>query len=131
MNLTMTATDQSRASGAEITGEIRDVNLAYLLLVQRLVRQDRPTAMIRLGLSGEMADLLGNLSLSQMVKLAASSFLLCRFRLGDHPALSALATHDEKDQTLKHAHASILLSGQRLEAAQGPRTAVPSAGCVL
>jgi flagellar transcriptional activator FlhD len=129
---TTTATQgaQARASGPEITAEIRDVNLAYLLLAQRLLREDRPTAMIRLGVGGELADLLGNLPLSQMVKLAASSFLLCRFRLGDHPVLGALAVHDQKDPALKHAHASILMAGQRPEAARGPLTAVPSAGCL-
>jgi flagellar transcriptional activator FlhD len=101
---------------AGITNEIRDVNLAYLLLAQRLVREDRATAMIRLGLSREMAELVANLSLSQVMKLAASSFLLCRFRLGDHPGLSAL-TEERKELPLKQAHASILLSGQQLEAA--------------
>jgi len=96
-----------------ITSEIRDVNLAYLLLAQRLVREDRATAMVRLGLNREMAELLANLSVSQVMKLAASSFLLCRFRLGDHEGLSAL-TEEKKELPLKQAHASILLSGQHL-----------------
>jgi flagellar transcriptional activator FlhD len=106
----------SNAEGTGITSEIRDVNLAYLLLAQRLVREDRATAMIRLGLTREMADLVANLSVSQVVKLAASSFLLCRFRLGDHPGLSAV-TEEKKELPLKQAHASILLSSQQLEAA--------------
>ena len=55
------------------TNEISDLNLTYLLLAQRLVREDVATAMFRLGLSREVADLLGNLSVSQIVKLAASS----------------------------------------------------------
>lgn len=108
--------DSHTPEAAGITNEIRDVNLAYLLLAQRLVREDRATAMIRLGLAREMADLVANLSLSQVMKLAASSFLLCRFRLGDHPGLSAL-TQEKKELPLKQAHASILLSGQQLEAA--------------
>lgn len=94
--------------------EISEVNLSYLLLAQRLLREDKATAMFRMGLSRELADLLGNLSLSQVVKLAASSFLLCRFRFDDHAILSAL-THREKDQALQQAHASILLAGQPLE----------------
>lgn len=97
------------------TNEIGDLNLAYLLLAQRLVREDPATAMFRLGLSRELADLLGNLSLSQIVKLAASSLLLCRFRFDDHPILSAL-THDGKNLALQQAHAAILLSGQQIEA---------------
>jgi flagellar transcriptional activator FlhD len=93
------------------TNEIGDLNLAYLLLAQRLVREDVASAMFRLGMSRELADLLGNMSLAQIVKLAASSLLLCRFRFDDHPILSALS-HDMKTMTLQQAHTAILLSGQ-------------------
>lgn len=96
--------------------EIGDLNLTYLLLAQRLVKEDPASAMFRLGVSRELADLLGNLSLAQMVKLANSSLLLCRFRFDDHPTLSAL-TCDGKNLALQQAHTVILLSGQRLEAA--------------
>ena len=97
-----------------IGNEIGEVNLSYLLLAQRLLRDDRATAMFRLGLSKELADLLGNLSLSQVIKLAASSSLLCRFRFDDHTILSAL-THEGKDNSLQQAHAAILLAGQQVE----------------
>lgn len=95
--------------------EIGDLNLAYLLLAQRLVREDLPTAMFRLGLSRELADMLGNLSLSQVVRLAASGLLICRFRIDDHPTLTAL-TNDGKNLAMQQAHATILLSGQQVEA---------------
>lgn len=102
---------------AGTTNEIGDLNLSYLLLAQRLVREDVATAMFRLGMSRELADLLGNLSLSQIVKLAASSLLLCRFRFDDHPILTAL-THEGKSLALQQAHTAILLSGQQVEATQ-------------
>jgi flagellar transcriptional activator FlhD len=107
-----------RSSDVVETGtvnEIGDLNLAYLLLAQRLVREDVASAMFRLGMSRELADLLGNLSLSQIVKLAGSSLLLCRFRFDDQPILSAL-TLDGKNLALQQAHAAILLSGQQVEA---------------
>ena len=97
--------------------EIGDLNLTYLLLAQRLVREDVATAMFRMGLSREVADLLGNLSLSQIVKLAASSLFLCRLRFDDQPILSAL-TQDGKSLPLQQAHAAIVLSGQRIDALQ-------------
>jgi flagellar transcriptional activator FlhD len=99
------------------TNEIGDLNLTYLLLAQRLVREDVATAMFRLGLSREVADLLGNLSLSQIVKLAASSLFLCRLRFDEHPILLAL-TQDGKSLALQQAHAAILLAGQRIDALQ-------------
>ncbi len=95
--------------------EIGDLNLTYLLLSQRLIREDAPTAMFRLGMNRELADLVGNLSLSQIVKLSASNLLLCRFRFDDHSMLSTL-THENKKLSLQQAHASILLSGQQVEA---------------
>lgn len=97
------------------TNEIGDLNLTYLLLAQRLVKEDLASAMFRLGMSRELADLLGNLSLSQIVKLANSSLLLCRFRFENPPILSAL-TNDGKSLALQQAHTSILLSGQPVEA---------------
>ncbi|MDI1244294.1 MAG: flagellar transcriptional regulator FlhD [Rhodoferax sp.] len=93
------------------TQEIGDLNLAYLLLAQRLVREDIASAMFRLGMSRELADLLGNLSLTQTVKLAASSLLLCRFRFDDHPIVSALS-NGLKDMGLQQAHAAILMARQ-------------------
>lgn len=100
-----------------MTNEIGDLNLTYLLLAQRLVREDVTTAMFRLGLSREIADLLGNLSLSQIIRLAASNLFLCRLRFDDHPVLSAL-TRDEKNLALQQAHTSILLAGQRIDPLQ-------------
>ncbi|MQQ99484.1 flagellar transcriptional regulator FlhD [Glaciimonas soli] len=97
-----------------LSSEISEVNLSYLLLTQRMLREDRASAMYRMGISKELADLLEKLSLSQVVKLSASSSLLCRFRFDDHTILSAL-THAEKDNGLQQAHASILLAGQQVE----------------
>lgn len=99
------------------TNEIGDLNLTYLLLAQRLVLEDVATAMFRLGLSREVADLLGNLSLSQIVKLAASSLFLCRLRFDEHPILSVL-TQDGKSLALQQAHTAILLAGQRIDSLQ-------------
>jgi len=93
------------------TQEIGDLNLAYLLLAQRLVREDVASAMFRLGMSRELADLLGKLSLAQTVKLASSSLLLCRFRFDDHPIVSALS-NDAKDMSLQQAHTAILMAQQ-------------------
>jgi flagellar transcriptional activator FlhD len=94
--------------------EIRDVNLSYLLLAQRLLHEDRVTAMYRLGLSEQVAQVLSSLTLAQAVKVASSSHLLCRFRFDDHTILATLA---DKDRSAVHtqAHAAILLADSPLE----------------
>lgn len=98
-----------------LLGDIREVNLSYLLLAQRMLRDDYSAAVFRLGFSNEVADLLARLSPAQLVKLAGSSSLLCRFRFDDYNLLSAL-THDVLGGALQQAHATILLARQPVEA---------------
>jgi flagellar transcriptional activator FlhD len=90
---------------------IREINLSYLILAQRILRDDRAIGMFRLGLSGDVADLLIGLSLPQVVKLAASDQLLCAFRFNDHMLLSAL-TSTPKHADVASTHAAILMAGQ-------------------
>lgn len=56
------------AASGEISKEIGDLNLAYMLLAQKLVKQDRAAAMFRLGVSRELADMLANMSLAQITQ---------------------------------------------------------------
>jgi flagellar transcriptional activator FlhD len=97
-----------------IMQEIRDINLSYLMLAQHLVRTDKDEAVFRLGISQEIADLLGNLSTAQVMKLAGGSMMLTRFRFDD-VAILGMLTHDSKTQSMAHLHASILLSRQPVE----------------
>ncbi len=99
---------------SETLSEIKEVNLSYLLLAQRLLREDRAMGMFRMGISDELADVLANLTLAQTVKLAASSQLLCRFRFDDHTVLSSLADKG-KPSTLAHSHSAILMASQPAE----------------
>ncbi|MGU7773602.1 flagellar transcriptional regulator FlhD [Burkholderia sp. MR1-5-21] len=90
---------------------VRDINLTYLMLAQRLLRDDREAGMFRLGLSAPLAELLSSLTLAQTTRLAACDQLLCAFRFGDHAMLSALAG-SPKHADVSHTHAAILLAGQ-------------------
>ncbi|MGI4858283.1 MAG: flagellar transcriptional regulator FlhD [Janthinobacterium lividum] len=94
--------------------ELREVNLSYLMLCQRLLRDDRPMGMFRLGISEQVADVLVSLTLAQTVRLASSNQLLCRFRFDDHTILSTL-THVSKNVETASSHAAILLAGQPAE----------------
>ena len=98
----------------EMLSEIKEVNLAYLLLAQRLLREDKAMGMFRMGISDQLADVIGNLSLAQTVKLAASNQLLCRFRFDDHAVLSSLADKG-KSASLAQAHSAIVMASQPVE----------------
>jgi flagellar transcriptional activator FlhD len=94
--------------------EIREVNLAYLLLAQKMLREDRATAMYRLGINGETADILEGLTLAQLMRMASSSMLLCRFRFDDRLIFEMLASHG-KQRPMAASHAAILIAGQPAE----------------
>ncbi|WP_224013473.1 MULTISPECIES: flagellar transcriptional regulator FlhD [Paraburkholderia] len=98
----------------DIQESIRDVNLSYLVLAQRMLREDRAVGMFRLGLSAEVADLLAGLSLAQVVKLATSDHLLCAFRFNDQMLLSTL-TQPSKHAEIVSTHAAILMAGHPVE----------------
>lgn len=91
--------------------DIREVNLSYLMLAQRLLRENYAAGMFRLGFDTDVAEIVLKLSPAQMVKLAGSSNLLCQFRLNDYELLSTL-TQDVLGGVLQQAHSTILLSQQ-------------------
>lgn len=94
----------------EMSKEIADLNLTYMLLAQKLLREDKAAAMLRLGLSSEMADLLAGMSLAETIRLAASNFVLCAFRLDELPIVQNVI-QGERQPALQQAHISILLAG--------------------
>lgn len=89
--------------------DIQEVNLSYLMLAQRLLRENMAAGMFRLGVTEDVATILLELSPAQLVKLASSSSLICAFRLDDYGLLSTL-TRDVLDGVLQQAHTTILLS---------------------
>ena len=95
--------------------DIKEVNLAYLMLAQSMVRGDRESAVFRLGISEEVADLLDRLTPGQVLKMASSDMLLCNFRFNDSLLLNLLSNH-ERDRGVGHVHAAILAAGKPVEA---------------
>lgn len=96
--------------------DIREVNLSYLMLAQRLLRENYSAGMFRLGFTQDVAEIIMQLSPMQMVKLAGSSSLVCGFRLNDYSLLSAL-TQDVLGGVLQQAHSTILLAQKSAERA--------------
>ena len=91
--------------------DIREVNLSYLMLAQRLLRENYSAGMFRLGFTADVAEIVMHLSPAQLVKLAGSSSLICGFRLNDFNLLSSL-TQDVLGGVLQQAHSTILLAQQ-------------------
>ncbi len=95
--------------------EMRDINLSYMLLAQQMIKHDKATAVFRLGVSQEIADIMENLTPAQILKLASSGMLVSRFRFDDGMVLNLLTSYT-KDRALAQSHATILMAGQAAEA---------------
>ncbi|WP_075182043.1 flagellar transcriptional regulator FlhD [Pantoea sp. 1.19] len=98
---------------SELLKHIYDINLSYLLLAQRLINQDKASAMFRLGINEAMADTLAQLTLPEMVKLAETNQLVCQFRFTDSASIQTL-TQESRVDDLQQIHTGILLSSSLL-----------------
>jgi flagellar transcriptional activator FlhD len=94
----------------QLLDEIRETNLSYLMLAQRMLREDREQAMFRLGLSAEVADIVAKLSPAQILKIAISNLLVCRFRFTDDTVWELLTSHS-RDASIGALHAGVLMAG--------------------
>jgi len=104
-----------------LMSEIRDMNLSYLILAQRLIRADKVQALFRLGISEEVAGVLEALTPSQILKVASGNTLMCRFRFDEEMIWGLLAEHGAargmgEEGNASRLHASILMAGKFEEA---------------
>lgn len=88
--------------------DIREVNLSYLLLMQRLINTDREAAMFRLKIDDDMADLLSRIPVSELARLARCNQLHSLIRAGG-------------DDSMRQVHAAILLGSNERRAANDRR----------
>lgn len=102
----------------QLSKEIREANLTYLMLAQNMIRKDKTEALFRLGISDESATLVAALSTMQILKIASGNMLLCNFRVTDDIVWNLLTNHTtskvDNDATTK-LHASILMAGRYTE----------------
>lgn len=99
-----------------LQNEIREANLSYMMVAQHMIRENRVEAQLRLGLGDVVVDIIDRLTPAQMVRIAQSNMLVCRFRCDDRLIWSLLSDHGNHD-TSAGLHASILLASKPLEAA--------------
>lgn len=99
---------------SELLKHIYDINLSYLLLAQRLINDEKASAMFRLGINGAMADALAQLTLLQMAKLADTNQLICHFRFNDNQSIQCL-TKESRVDDLQQIHTGILLSSHLMQ----------------
>ncbi len=103
----------------QLLAEIRETNLTYLMLAQTLIRQDKASAVFRLGMNEESVDILASLTSAQVLKLASRNTLLCSFRVDDELVWSLLTNQNTPKKVGNEAtntlHANILMASRLSE----------------
>ncbi|MBI4938800.1 MAG: flagellar transcriptional regulator FlhD [Nitrosomonadales bacterium] len=102
-------------NSVQLHEEIKEANLSYMLLAKQMIQEDKAASLFRLGISEEMAELIAGLSTAQLLKMASSNMLLCRFRF-DEKLLLNMVTDYSKDRMMSQAHTAILMAGRPVEA---------------
>ncbi len=104
---------------SQLLDDIREANMTYLILAQRMIREARDEALFRLGVSEEVAEILADLTPGQMLKIAAMNTLMCRFRFDDQMIWNLLTSHskDRAASSVAGVHAAILMTARMAEAA--------------
>ena len=98
----------------DFQAEIRELNLAYLMLAQQMLRNDRATAMFRLGIGEALADLIQTMSAAKLVRMASSQMLVPCFRFDD-AQLARLMAGEGRDSVSSGLHAAIIAAGKAAE----------------
>lgn len=93
---------------------IHNINLSYLLLAQRLIRDDRLAAGFQLSLNDHTIEILKDLSLPQLIKLASIGQVICRLRVDNEAVIDCL-TKDSRIDALQRIHTGIILSTELLD----------------
>jgi len=99
-------------SSTTLVDEIQELNLAYLLLSQRLLAEDRASAMLRLKIDDEQAEVLANLNARQLTRLSRTNQLICHLGIGNAQQLHQI-TDNPREQGLAHLHSSLLMATSR------------------
>ncbi|MCL2644679.1 MAG: flagellar transcriptional regulator FlhD [Betaproteobacteria bacterium] len=103
-------------SHSNFQSEIRELNIAYLMLAQKMLRCDRETGMFRLGIGKALAEFIENLSASKLVKMADNPALVPRFRFDDEQ-VARLMAGEGRDETASTLHAAIIAANRSVEEA--------------
>jgi flagellar transcriptional activator FlhD len=108
------------ANNDQLLAEVREVNLAYLVLAQHMIRADKAQAMYRLGISEDVIDIITQLTPAQLMRIAGANQLICRFRFDDDVVWNLLTTASKARAAGTGAaaglHANILMAGQLADA---------------
>ena len=98
-------------SETDFLSEIRQLNISYMMFVQKLITADPSMAEQMLNIDRETAKVLSAASAQDMATLSQSNQLLCQFALNDSQKIKSVLQAGADDE-LRGLHASIVMDSQ-------------------
>ncbi|MBT0720757.1 flagellar transcriptional regulator FlhD [Tatumella sp. TA1] len=98
---------------SDIVKQIYGINLSYLLLAQRMLKEDKYSAFYRLGIEESLAEKIMELSLHELVKLAETNQFICKLRF-KHTDIIEKLTQESRVDDLQQIHTGIILASDLL-----------------
>lgn len=92
-----------------LSDELYELNLSYLFLLQRMLAEDRQTAVMRFHLTPEDADYITSLSMREIHRLCVSDKVQLRPNLKHHSQIQQILSNP-KSNGLKKLHLGMLLA---------------------
>lgn len=89
--------------------EIQEINLTYLLLAQKIIKSDLPSALVMLNINQDVADMISSLKVGEMMEMSKLNQLICQFRAVSDIHISAILRKD-RDQGFNSIHAALVFS---------------------
>ncbi|EAO2673703.1 hypothetical protein E2U79_22440 [Salmonella enterica] len=86
---------------------LRELNYAWLNLVQKMLLKDRSASQVRLGIGTDIATVLAGLTEKELRKLSVHPHFIFSLRIKSPEALKCLL-HESRVDHLQPAHAAIL-----------------------
>ncbi|RUO35807.1 flagellar transcriptional regulator FlhD [Aliidiomarina sanyensis] len=92
--------------------EFQELNLAYLLLVQKMIAEDRAAAIFRLKLTAELAELIESLSVREITWLATQGQFVLR-PCAENAEQLAHILRNRRETGLSQTHLAMLMASTR------------------
>lgn len=98
----------------DLTQRIYDLNISYMFLAQDLIKENKTSALFRLGIDDGVADILARLTPSQIIKISGVNQLIVDIRFNHGETLNIL-TKESRLSGIQQLHTSILLSRKKYD----------------
>lgn len=101
-----------------VIDQIQQLNLAYLMLAQQVIAEDRDTAPFKLKIDNDMLYFIETLSVGQLAQLARTNQIVFRLNFESADQLRQI-TENPRDLGLSSMHASLVLASKTINSTQG------------